>query len=397
MPRDIVAKPPRNRPSVGHISPVAHVLVYVLLLAMLAVDYIMLSQALTLLLRNDSQYGSIGLQMYVITLGVSLAVVSLPHVVAILLRRIQARVMARTWISAAVALTLIWAALLGAITVARIKAGLDAATDSGLTGLVGGSTEPVAPTFSWTAPDTIMAFLMLGVLTASGAISFIVAWLTTRPLLAAAEKAHDDAQRLRRHRDRLLAEAVKAHDATLLAQQLDAHDAVRYTGARVTFHSRVDVVRAQLATRLAQRERDPESTSQIIRELRARRHIEAPDGMPPLAPALSQGAVPRPAPIRDGVPRHAAAPASADAAAPTPAQIQETAMQSTAPIQAGAPAVETASETAPVLTNPVAAQNPFRTREPFPDGEPLRTSGQNRPSSPMAQDTAPIAPTETTP
>ena len=36
----------------------------------------------------------------------------------------------------------------------------------------------------------------------------------------------------------------------------------------------VDLLRAQLATRLAQRERDPESTSQIIRELRARRSVE---------------------------------------------------------------------------------------------------------------------------
>ena len=66
-------------------------LVYLLLLGMITVDYILLAQALTLLLRNDSQYGSIGLQMYVITLGISLAVVALPHVVAILMRRIQAR------------------------------------------------------------------------------------------------------------------------------------------------------------------------------------------------------------------------------------------------------------------------------------------------------------------
>ncbi len=57
MPRDIVTKPRRVRPSVGHLSPLAHVFVYVLLAAMLAVDYILLAQALTLLLRNDSQYG----------------------------------------------------------------------------------------------------------------------------------------------------------------------------------------------------------------------------------------------------------------------------------------------------------------------------------------------------
>lgn len=294
MPRDIVTKPPRVRPSVGHISPLAHVLVYVLLVAMLAVDYILLSQALTLLLRNDSQYGSIGLQMYVITLGISLAVVSLPHVAAILLRRVQARVMSRGWIAVAVGLLLVWAALLGAITVARIKAGIDAAGSGGLTGLVGGGTT-TTPGFSWTAPDTIMAFLMLGVLATSGTISFVVAWLTTRPLLAAAEKAHAHVNRLRTHRDRLLAEAVKAEEAAHHAGQLDAHDAVRYAGARVTFQARVDVVRARLATRLAQHERDPESTSQIIRELRARRVVESADPSPvipavPPAVAVEGGA-----------------------------------------------------------------------------------------------------------
>ncbi|MGO4594550.1 hypothetical protein AB4Z18_12090 [Leifsonia sp. 2TAF2] len=284
MARDIVTRPPRLRPRVGHVSPVAHAMVYVLLAAMIAVDYILLSQALTLLLRNDSQYGSIGLQMYVITLGISLAVVTLPHVIAILLRRVQAGVMSRRWIVTSVVLGLVWAAILAAITVARIKAGIDAQSAGGLTGLVGGSQTAAPAGFSWTAPDTIMAFLMLGVLVTSGALSFVVAWLTTKPLLAAAEKAQAHATRLRVHRDRLLGEAVAAEERTRLILQLDAHDAVRYTGARVTFHSRMDVVRARLATRLAQRERDPESTSQIIRELRGRRSIGAGDVAPPLPP-----------------------------------------------------------------------------------------------------------------
>ena len=264
MARDIVTRPPRLRPRVGHVSPLAHVMVYVLLAAMIAVDYILLAQALTLLLRNDSQYGSIGVQMYVITFGISLAVVTLPHVVAVLLRRVQAGVMSRRWIATAIALALVWAAILAAITIARIKAGIDAQNAGGLTGLVGGSQTAQPSGFSWTAPDTIMAFLMLGVLTTSGALSFVVAWLTTKPLLTAAEKAHAHVARLRLHRDRLLGEAVAAQERTRSAMLLDNHDAVRYTGARVTFHSRMDVVRAQLATRLAQRERDPESTSQII-------------------------------------------------------------------------------------------------------------------------------------
>jgi len=285
MARDIVLKPPRIRSGVGHISPFAHVLVYVLLLGMITVDYVLLSQALTLLLRNDSQYGSIGLQMYVITLGISLAVVSLPHVVAIIMRRIQAGVMSRRWSIVAVALALIWAALLAAITIARIKAGIDAQSAGGLTGLTGATAAPTTATFSWSAPDTIMAFLMLGVLATSGAISFIAAWLTTRPLLTAAEKAHSHVERLRVHHDRLLGEAVAAREETIQAMRLDHEDAVRYTGARITFASRVDLLRAQLATRLAQRERDPESTSQIIRELKAR-HVAEPSEISPAIPPV---------------------------------------------------------------------------------------------------------------
>jgi hypothetical protein len=284
MARDIVLKPRHIQPRVGHISPFAHVLVYVLLLGMITVDYILLSQALTLLLRNDSQYGSIGLQMYVITLGISLAVVALPHVVAILMRRIQGGVMSRQWSIGAVLLALIWCALLATITIARIKAGIDASNAGGLTGLTGATTAPTQTGFSWSAPDTIMAFLMLGVLATSGFISFIVAWLTTRPLLSAAEKAHRHVDELRIHRDKLLGEAVAAREATQQAMRLDHEDAVRYTGARVTFAARVDLLRAQLATQLARRERDPESTSQIIRELRARRSVEPAEISPSIPP-----------------------------------------------------------------------------------------------------------------
>ncbi|WP_223694940.1 hypothetical protein [Leifsonia poae] len=283
MARDIVLKPPRIRSRVGHLSPFAHVLVYLLLLAMITVDYVLLSQALTLLLRNDSQYGSIGLQMYVITLGISLAVVSLPHVVAVLMRRIQAGVMARRWSIVAVALTVIWGALLTAITLARIKAGIDAQNAGGLTGLTGATAAPATTGFSWSAPDTIMAFLMLGVLATSGFVSFLVAWLTTRPLLSATEKAHAHVERLRVHRDQLLGEAVAAREGTQQALRLDHEDAVRYTGTRITFASRIDLLRAQLATKLAQREHDPESTSQIIRELKAR-HVADPREITPAIP-----------------------------------------------------------------------------------------------------------------
>jgi hypothetical protein len=43
MARDIVVRPRHIRPRVGHISPFAHVLVYLLLLGMITVDYILLA------------------------------------------------------------------------------------------------------------------------------------------------------------------------------------------------------------------------------------------------------------------------------------------------------------------------------------------------------------------
>ena len=97
--------------------------------------------------------------------------------------------------------------------------------------------------------------------------------------------AHAHVQRLRVHRDRLFGEAVQAREATQQALRLDNQDAVRYTGARVTFASRLDLLRAQLATKLAQREADPDSTSQIIRELRSRRAAQPPEISPAIPPA----------------------------------------------------------------------------------------------------------------
>jgi hypothetical protein len=66
---------------------------------------------------------------------------------------------------------------------------------------------------------------------------------------------------------------------------------VRYAGAYTTFHARLDVIRSRIATLLAQRARDPESTSQIIRDLRARRVVEASGPMPAVPGYPSAAAV----------------------------------------------------------------------------------------------------------
>jgi hypothetical protein len=275
MARDIVMRPPRSGPRLGRLSPLAHVLVYVLLLGMIAVDYYLLSQTLTLLLRNDSQYGSIGAMMYIITAGISAAIVTIPHLVAVLIRRIESGITTHGWVAVVIGLGVLWAAILIAVTLARIKAGIDTQNAGGLSGLVG--TEQATTTgFSWTAPDTIMAFLMLGVLTTSGALSFVTAWLTTRPLVTAVERGWRRVARLRQHRDRLLAEQLKAAETVAQQALQDAADQQRYQLAQATLRWQLEQVRARLGTRLAQRQRDPQGTSQIIHELQLRREPPEP-------------------------------------------------------------------------------------------------------------------------
>jgi hypothetical protein len=275
MARDIVMRPPRSGPRLGRLSPLAHVLVYVLLLGMIAVDYYLLSQTLTLLLRNDSQYGSIGAMMYIITAGISAAIVTIPHLVAVLIRRIESGITTRGWVAVVIGLGVLWAAILIAVTLARIKAGIDTQNAGGLSGLVG-TRQATTTGFSWTAPDTIMAFLMLGVLTTSGALSFVTAWLTTRPLVTAVERGWRRVARLRQHRDRLLAEQLKAAETVAQQALQDAADQQRYQLAQATLRWQLEQVRARLGTRLAQRQRDPQGTSQIIHELQLRREPPEP-------------------------------------------------------------------------------------------------------------------------
>jgi hypothetical protein len=275
MARDIVMRPPRSGPRLGRLSPLAHVLVYVLLLGMIAVDYYLLSQTLTLLLRNDSQYGSIGAMMYIITAGISAAIVTIPHLVAVLIRRIESGITTRGWVAVVIGLGVLWAAILIAVTLARIKAGIDTQNAGGLSGLVG-TRQATTTGFSWTAPDTIMAFLMLGVLTTSGALSFVTAWLTTRPLVTAVERGWRRVAKLRQHRDRLLAEQLKAAETVAQQALQDAADQQRYQLAQATLRWQLEQVRARLGTRLAQRQRDPQGTSQIIHELQLRREPPEP-------------------------------------------------------------------------------------------------------------------------
>lgn len=275
MARDIVMRPPRSGPRLGRLSPFAHVMVYALLLGMIAVDYYLLSQTLTLLLRNDSQYGSIGAMMYIITAGISAAIVTIPHLVAVLIRRIESGITTRGWVAVVIGLGVLWAGILIAVTLARIKAGIDAQNSGGLSGLVGTGQAAPATGFSWTAPDTIMAFLMLGVLTTSGALSFVTAWLTTRPLVTAVERGWRRVAALRRYRDRLLAEQLKAAEAVSQQAMQDAADLQRYELAQATLRSELEQMRARLGTRLAQRQRDPQGTSQIIHELKLRREPPA--------------------------------------------------------------------------------------------------------------------------
>ena len=271
MAHDIVMNPPSRGPRLGRLSPFTHVLVYALLLGMIAVDYYLLSQTLTLLLRNDSQYGSIGALMYIITAGISAAIVTIPHLIAMLIRRIESGITTRGWSVDTVGLGMLWLAILTVVTLARIKAGIDTQNSGGLSGLQGAQQTTTATGFSWTAPDTIMAFLMLGVLMTSGFLSFVTAWLTTRPLVTAVERGWRRVAKLRAYRDRLIAEQLKAAETLAQQAEQDAADLQRYQVAQVVLRQQLEQVRAQLGTRLAEWHRDPQGTSQIIHELQLRR------------------------------------------------------------------------------------------------------------------------------
>jgi hypothetical protein len=227
MAHDIVMNPPSRGPRLGRLSPFTHVLVYALLLGMIAVDYYLLSQTLTLLLRNDSQYGSIGALMYIITAGISAAIVTIPHLIAMLIRRIESGITTRGWSVVSVGLGMLWLAILAVVTLARIKAGIDTQNSGGLSGLQGAQQTTTATGFSWTAPDTIMAFLMLGVLMTSGFLSFVTAWLTTRPLVTAVERGWRRVAKLRAYRDRLIAEQLKAAETVVQQAEQDAADLQR--------------------------------------------------------------------------------------------------------------------------------------------------------------------------
>jgi hypothetical protein len=213
--------------------------------------------------------------MYIITAGISAAIVTIPHLVAVLIRRIESGITTRGWVAVVIGLGVLWAAILIAVTLARIKAGIDTQNAGGLSGLVG-TRQATTTGFSWTAPDTIMAFLMLGVLTTSGALSFVTAWLTTRPLVTAVERGWRRVAKLRQHRDRLLAEQLKAAETVAQQALQDAADQQRYQLAQATLRWQLEQVRARLGTRLAQRQRDPQGTSQIIHELQLRREPPEP-------------------------------------------------------------------------------------------------------------------------
>jgi hypothetical protein len=281
MAHDIVMNPPSRGPRLGRLSPFTHVLVYALLLGMIAVDYYLLSQTLTLLLRNDSQYGSIGALMYIITAGISAAIVTIPHLIAMLIRRIESGITTRGWSVVSVGLGMLWLAILAVVTLARIKAGIDTQNSGGLSGLQGAQQTTTATGFSWTAPDTIMAFLMLGVLMTSGFLSFVTAWLTTRPLVTAVERGWRRVAKLRAYRDRLIAEQLKAAETVAQQAEQDAADLQRYQVAQVVLRQQLEQVRAQLGTRLAEWHRDPQGTSQIIHELQLRREQAAAGGAEP--------------------------------------------------------------------------------------------------------------------
>lgn len=257
----------------GHLSARSHVLTYVALAILIGVDYLLLSQSLLLLNSAMSTSGPIGVQIYVITVGFSTMMIALPHLAAILVRRLGDGLIGRRWLAAPWAIAGLWLVILVLVTMMRIVSSLHEQTGFVFEGL--SAVESPAPAFDPLAPDSLMALLTALFLTATGLISFFVAWLTYRPLVTAVERAEAIVATARDERDRANAELVLATETIETAADNDERDEQRLELAKTTVSERLRQLRSQIATTIAEHDGDPEATSHMIRELEALRETRA--------------------------------------------------------------------------------------------------------------------------
>jgi hypothetical protein len=256
----------RRTPRLGHTPLGSKIATYAVLLVLVGVDYLLLSQSLILLNAASSETASVGVQMYIITLGFTAMMVAIPHTSAVIARRVTDGLFHRRWLLLIGAMLLIWVSVLALVTVMRIRAGAAAAQSSALEGL--GGLEPSTPEPDPFGPETLMALLTVFFVTSTGVLSWYAAYHASRPLLAALERAEAQVQQRREAEDAAQATVTQAEGDLATAEEEDPRDAVRLSMAKSMTTERLTQLRSQVATLIAENDGSPESTSEMIRNLR---------------------------------------------------------------------------------------------------------------------------------
>jgi hypothetical protein len=250
----------------GHIGTLVHVGVYVLLAALVVVDYVVLSQALLSLNQAESAHGPITTQMYVITAGVSVGMVLVPHLAAWIARRVHDGIFARRgWLPAVFALLGVSVAVISLITYMRIASAAGVGADSGL-GLQGETTAP--PSIDPAGPGALMAYLMALLLVISSATSFVIMWATYRPLRTEAERARREVEHALSGRDEAADTLAVARGTRESLDTEKARDEARWHAARGVVRENLEQLRMTVAATIVEAEGDPERTTQMLRNLR---------------------------------------------------------------------------------------------------------------------------------
>ena len=253
----------------GDHGPLSFVFEYGLLLVLVAGDYLILAQALVQLNASLSETTSIGATTYAITVIVSLAMIALPHRVATLWRDVADGVKSERARIASIVLASIWLCLVITVTVARIRSSHVVTT----TTFVGQKAADTG--FDPVAPGSLMTYLTLFVLCASGSISAVIAWNRHRPLLKSVQREQERVRLRRVRRDAAIAEISMVNDTLESAEKLDNLDAQLLKSAYGIAIERRLQLRSEIAAIVAQHQKDPSATSQIIRELRELRDRRA--------------------------------------------------------------------------------------------------------------------------
>lgn len=249
----------------GRLSHRTHTGILLLLLVLIAVDYVLLSQSLILLNSSLSEERSVTTEMYFVALGFSAMVVALPHVAAILLRRITDGLAHRTWLVAVGGAVVFWVAILVLVTTMRITAAARAEQAATAEGLFGGATQ--SPGLDPLHPEVLMAVLTAFFLTITGVISFVTAWMSYRPLLTAVERGDSAVQSARARLDASVDAQVIAEGVLESARELEPRDHDRLLAARSIVTERLAQLRSEIATLIAMNDGSPESTSRMLTAL----------------------------------------------------------------------------------------------------------------------------------